>query len=118
DQTWDAGVVPLAFLGDYVWEDLDGDGVQGGTGELGVNGVTVNLYAASNLTTPVDTTTTANNPVGGAAGYYQFEDLDAGDYVVEFVLPSGNIFTTQDAAAAADATDSDADRFSGQTVTV
>ena len=37
-----------AALGDYVWEDTDGDGVQDAA-EVGHNDVTINLYKASNL---------------------------------------------------------------------
>jgi Tol biopolymer transport system component len=115
DNTQDAGMTPLAQIGDYVWNDLNGDGAQGGAGETGVDGVVVKLYLASDLTTALYTTTTAANPVGGAAGYYQFLNLDAGTYVVEFTLPNDYIFTRQDAATATDTTDSDANRFSGQT---
>ncbi|MCA0454207.1 MAG: carboxypeptidase regulatory-like domain-containing protein [Chloroflexi bacterium] len=115
DNDRDAGLTPLAQLGNYVWNDLNGDGVQGGAGELGINNVTVELFLSSNLVTPIATTTTGNNPVGGAAGYYQFLNLDAGTYAVRFTLPSGYVFTRQDAAAATDATDSDANRFTGFT---
>lgn len=46
--------VPTASLGDVVWDDQDGDGVQDGD-ESGIAGVTVNLYAADG--TPVASTT-------------------------------------------------------------
>lgn len=102
----------MAQLGDYVWVDTNGNGQQD-SGELGINGVTVDLYLSSDLTTIIATTTTANNPVGGAAGYYQFLNLDAGNYTVKFTLASGYIFTRQDTGA--DASDSDANRFTGFT---
>jgi serine-aspartate repeat-containing protein C/D/E len=40
DQTIDAGIYRPATIGDYVWRDTDGDGVQDPT-ETGLNGVTV-----------------------------------------------------------------------------
>ena len=46
-----------ASVGDFVWLDLDADGVQD-TGEPGIDGVTVNLYASGG-STPIDSTTTA-----------------------------------------------------------
>ncbi|NJP07742.1 MAG: hypothetical protein HC837_20055 [Chloroflexaceae bacterium] len=45
---------------------------------------------------------------GGQPGYYLFEDVQPGNYYVQFTLPAGAIgFTTQDAVA--DGVDSDAD---------
>ena len=47
-----------------------------------MNNVRVDLYFASDLTTSIANTLTANNPVGGAAGWYQFIDLARANYVV------------------------------------
>ncbi|MBK7894234.1 MAG: carboxypeptidase regulatory-like domain-containing protein [Anaerolineaceae bacterium] len=110
DVSWDAGLVQplnplLAALGNYVWEDLDGDGIQD-AGEPGVENVTVNLYDTGGF---VDTTTTDAN------GLYQFIDLVPGDYHVEFILPAGYDFTQQDQGAS-DTADSDADTTTGLTI--
>jgi uncharacterized repeat protein (TIGR01451 family) len=117
--TVDAGYTPLARLGDYVWIDTNGNGQQD-TGEVGLNGVTVRLLDGSGnpvttdaLGNTISPTVTANNPIGGAPGYYQFRNLNAGTYIVEFTLPSGYIFTRHNTGA--DATDSDADRVTGRT---
>jgi hypothetical protein len=48
--------VPPIEIGNYVWADIDGDGIQDG-GELGIPGVTVQLKTAAG--TVVGTTTTA-----------------------------------------------------------
>ncbi|MBK8900438.1 MAG: carboxypeptidase regulatory-like domain-containing protein [Anaerolineaceae bacterium] len=111
DVSWDAGLVrpldpALAAIGNYVWEDLDGDGLQD-AGEPGVAGVTADLY--DGLGAFVDTTTTDVN------GLYQFIDLTPGDYYVQFTLPGGYDFTLQDQGAN-DAIDSDADPTTGQTI--
>ncbi|MCP4548000.1 MAG: hypothetical protein GY835_16165 [bacterium] len=86
-----------AELGDHVWLDSDGNGVQDAD-EPGVEDVTVNLYDCDG--NMLATTTT------DADGYYLFGDLDAGDYTVEFTLPDGYIFTAQNQGD--DALDSDA----------
>lgn len=89
-------------IGDFVWNDLDGDGVQD-AGEPGIDGVAVTLWNATE-TAVIATSTTA----GG--GRYVFTGVAPGDYVVEFGLPSGLIPTAVDRGT--DTTDSDADRTS------
>jgi len=79
-------VAPSGFsLGNRVWFDTDNSSTINGS-EVGVNSVAVNLYAADVNGNPTGsvlaTTTTANG------GYYRFDGLSAGDYVV--VLPSSN----------------------------
>jgi hypothetical protein len=79
---------PLAKsgLGDYVWKDINQNGIQDAT-EVGVSGITVTLYAADG-TTVLGTTTT------DADGYYAFSNLTAGSYVVGFSgLPSNYQFS-------------------------
>jgi serine-aspartate repeat-containing protein C/D/E len=98
------GMMAVQSLGDFVWQDLDADGIQD-DGEPGIDGVTVNLYdCANNL---IDTTTTDQD------GLYLFDELDSGNYAVEFVLPDGYVFGPQDQGD--DAVDSDADPDTGQT---
>lgn len=88
----DAGVINenMASIGDFVWDDLNGNGIYD-TGEPGVNGVTVELYdQAGNL---IKTTVTNNDAIGNP-GYYLFDMLSAGDYKVKFI-PSGGYKLTQ-----------------------
>src|SRR5207247_308275 len=80
DQTIDFGYYQTVSIGDFVWNDLNADGIQN-DGNTGINGVVVDLLdGSSNLIT---TTTTINNPVGGAPGYYQFSNLTPGTYKVQ-----------------------------------
>jgi|GEM_PF-2223338 len=98
---------PVA-IGDYVWNDLNANGIQD-AGELGIPGVTVELYQCGDAT-PVSTTTTDAN------GYYLFDCLKSGDYYVTFILPEGGwVFSPQDQGMD-DALDSDADRATGMTI--
>ncbi|MBI3943433.1 MAG: carboxypeptidase regulatory-like domain-containing protein, partial [Chloroflexi bacterium] len=76
----DFGYRPLAKIGDYVWKDLNGDGIQNEASSAGVNGVVVQLLNGSNQV--ISTTTTANNPSGGAPGWYQFS-VAPGTYKVK-----------------------------------
>jgi hypothetical protein len=69
-------------LGDFVWNDTNANGIQDNndlTGN-GINGVLVDLLDSHG--TQIASTTTGNNPVGGAPGYYQFSGLLQGSYTV------------------------------------
>ena len=105
DMTWDAGLMPLADIGDRVWIDENKNGAQD-AGEPGVPDVTVHLYNEDG--TLARTTTTDAN------GNYLFEDVPPGNYYVEFVLPDGYELTTPDNGD--NDSDSDAAPNSGRTV--
>ena len=115
----DTPVVPpvLASLGDRVFFDANGDGVFDDAVESGVQGVVVNLLdgtgaAVSDGAGGFVTTSTDVN------GFYQFNDLTPGNsYQVEFVAPTGQEFTTQDAGVD-DSVDSDADLVTGRSQVV
>jgi uncharacterized repeat protein (TIGR01451 family) len=93
-----------AAIGDLVWYDLNGDGIQN-AGEPGINNVLVTLYG-SDGTTVVATTNT------NASGGYSF-NVPAGIYVVGFTAPTGYDFSLKDAIS--DDADSDADTTTGKT---
>ena len=98
-------------LGDFVWNDLDGNGRQD-VNEPGIPNVTVQLWAAgpdgsSNTADDVQlaTTTTDGN------GKYAFPNLAAssvfGQYQVRVTQPTGYFYTKQNSPVAAGTTDSD-----------
>lgn len=101
----DAGLYRNGTIGDKVWEDTNGDGIQD-AGEPGLSGVTVKLYDASNNL--LGTTTTDNN------GNYYFNEMPAGDYYVEFTAPNGYVFAPKDQGGD-DEKDSDANPNTGKT---
>ncbi|QNK58400.1 SdrD B-like domain-containing protein [Paenibacillus sp. PAMC21692] len=70
-------------IGDYIWLDLDKDGIQDDT-EPGIDGLTVKLYKPGN---PVAVATQTTRTEDGKKGYYLFENLVEGDYIVEFDWP-------------------------------
>ncbi|MBK8624415.1 MAG: HYR domain-containing protein [Saprospiraceae bacterium] len=73
-------------IGDYVWFDVNGNGIQD-MGELPIAGMIVNLYNANNGTIVSSTTT-------DAMGNYLFDFLPQGNYFVEFIPLNGFTFTT------------------------
>jgi protocatechuate 3,4-dioxygenase beta subunit len=83
--TVDAGLYQPASIGDYVWEDVNGDGIQN-DGDTGIDNVTVNLY---NCNGDLLETTKTNQ-----TGYYNFTGLAPGEYYLGFTAPSGYEFTT------------------------
>ncbi len=97
DSTFDAGVLILAEKGDFVWEDMDGDGIQD-PDEPGLENVIVHLYAADG--TLVKSTFTDAN------GYYLFDLIYPGDYYVEFEIPT-DYFVTWPNSGSNDNVDSD-----------
>ena len=76
----DFGYRGTASVGDRVWNDADGDGVQD-AGETGINGVTVQLLNSGG--TVIATTTTSGD------GNYTFGNLTAGSYSVRVTAPAG-----------------------------
>jgi protocatechuate 3,4-dioxygenase beta subunit len=92
-------------LGDYVWNDLNTNGLQD-AGEPGYGNVTVRLYdTATNLLASTQT---------AADGAYTFSNLVAGTYFLGFVPPPGLQFTLQDQDED-NVLDSDADPATGYT---
>ena len=71
-------------IGDYVWKDLNGDGIQNNS-EPGMSGVRVKLRSCNGIWKAATTTS--------ASGAYRFANLPLDKYLVEFVLPSGARFS-------------------------
>jgi hypothetical protein len=71
-------------IGDYVWDDQNGDGKQGSVFDVGINGVELELWLDSDGDGRIsagdektETTTTDDD------GTYFFVGLDPGDYIVK-----------------------------------
>ncbi len=119
--TIDAGLVPTgtASLGNYVWFDYNGDGIQNEAPYDGVNGVSVELYIDNGDGVPgagdtmVAVTATADD-VNGIPGHYRFDGLAPGvPYFVEFSFPASATGFTNANAGGDDTTDSDANVTTG-----
>jgi hypothetical protein len=75
--TFDGGITAFPYLGDKVWEDINGNGIQD-AGEPGIANVDVEIYNASGL---VAITTTNNY------GIYTFNTIFPGQYYIKFITP-------------------------------
>lgn len=82
--TYDGGFTKYASIGDFVWADINSDGMQS-TDELGLEGIQVELYTLDG--TGVDTVLTNSN------GNYSFDSILPGSYYVKVVLPEGGQFS-------------------------
>ena len=105
--------LPLASIGDLVWYDADGDGIQD-SGEEGIEEITVYLYdpgddgvIGGGDDVLIDSTITDEN------GNYSFSDILAESYYLDFELPEGYSATAQDSGSD-DTLDSDINTY-GQT---
>ena len=97
-------------VGDFVWNDLNKDGIQD-AGEPGIAGVTVRLVDAT-------TNTIIATTVTDATGKYIFNDVTPGNYLVDFVTPAGYTITTKaNSNVRTSGTDSDVDPATGRTAT-
>ena len=113
NRSLDAGLSSAgSALGNYVWLDANGDGVQDVT-ETGIAGVTVTLYAS-------DGTTVLSSMITDQNGKYLFANLAAGSYVVGFSTIAGSLEFTQQNSSGDNGnnTNSDANPATGKTMIV
>ena len=80
-----------ASIGDFVWNDLNQNGLQD-AGETGIAGVNVELFDAASFPTAFSTVT-------NASGLYAFSNVPPADYSVWFSLPTGYTFSPADQGA-------------------
>jgi hypothetical protein len=102
--TIDAGVVPIVAMGDYVWIDVDRDGVQDAD-EPPLQGVVVRLYNPDGSPARDADGQLVPPAITDANGFYLIDNLLPGEYFATFELPPGYDFTLNGAGTAA--TDSD-----------
>jgi hypothetical protein len=101
-------VPPRYTLGDRVWYDQNQNGIQD-PNEPGYNGITVQLFDNATCSgMPIASTVTGPGPAGFGDGYYQFSNLLAGDYCVQFEDIPGGWAISPANQGADDALDSDA----------
>ncbi|MEZ4707411.1 MAG: SdrD B-like domain-containing protein [Caldilineaceae bacterium] len=95
-------------IGNYVWLDANGDGMQDAS-EAPAVGIVVTLYGANTLA--VSAASVGQNAVAtlttGALGHYAFQNLTAGSYYVEIEGANG-LAPTRPNQGSDDAVDSDA----------
>jgi len=108
DATQDVGFNPVYSLGDRVWNDADGDGLQDAE-EAGRRDIKVDLYSNGTCTGTAAASQTTN-----AGGVYTFAGLETGTYCLHFPqIPAGWLISPQNAGGN-DTIDSDVDLISKQ----
>ncbi|MEZ6143518.1 MAG: SdrD B-like domain-containing protein, partial [Zavarzinella sp.] len=119
----DFGYRGTASIGDFVWNDLNGDGIQQG-GEPGLDGVQVSLLQAGldGVFNTLDDQVIAQTTTAGG-GAYSFNGLVAGNYQLAFGNTDGTLTYQRSpqntiAVGATPANDSDASATTGRTNTI
>ncbi len=105
DTSWDAGLYRLAAIGDLAWIDTNLNGIQD-AGEPGLADMTIRLLDGSGSTLASTNT--------DSTGHYRFSNLMPGVVAIEFVPPSGFVFTAMDKGGNENR-DSDASPTTGRT---
>ncbi|MGE3807200.1 MAG: SdrD B-like domain-containing protein, partial [Gemmataceae bacterium] len=90
-----------ATIGDFVWHDRNGNGVQD-SGEPGLEGVIVSLSGTDDAGNSVSAAIASN-----ISGAYSFTGLRPGTYQVTFTTPGGFRPTAQNSPQGTSSTDSD-----------
>ena len=96
----DVGLLIPATIGDFVWEDIDEDGIQD-LEEPGIGNIRVQLFDIDGVM--LQETSSASD------GSYVFNGLAEGLYYVTFDLPGGNFQFTERKVGDDDSVDSDVD---------
>ncbi len=104
--------VPLAKIGNYVWNDNNNDGIQNEPGSNGLNGTTVQLVwpgPDADFATVVDnlTYTVVTSNMNGTNGQYMFLGLTPGMYKASIPTHPAGFIPTQLNQGGNDVTDSD-----------
>jgi Ca2+-binding RTX toxin-like protein len=97
DTTQDGGFYVPVKIGDHVFEDQNGNGIQDAA-DTNLAGVEVDLLNAAGQVVATQNT--------DAGGNYLFTGLRPGDYKVQFVAPTGYVFTAQSVTGSTPASDS------------
>ena len=83
DFSLDAGLIAFGYIGDFVWEDLNCNGIAN-IGEPGIANVLITLSGTDIFGNLVEMTTTTD-----AQGSYVFINVLAGSYTIAVTTPTG-----------------------------
>ncbi len=116
----DAGLTLPSALGDFVWEDKNGNGIQDDAAS-GIGGVSAKLhwvgYGPDAIPGTADDDEAIATTVSNAQGFYGFSNLIPGNYKVVFGAPSGYLHTAR-ARGTDPALDSDVYPATGETAII
>ena len=116
NQTIDAGMHQCSTVGDYVWLDNGSIPNVQDAGDVGLNGIVVELYSTSNPSTPLQSVLTDINPETNTSGFYQFDVCTPGTYFIKVL--KGSTYNFVNPGLSTEDADSDiTDAISGVTTT-
>ncbi len=112
----DAGFFVPAKIGDFVWEDINGDGLS--NGEPGLDGINISITDAASAAVSDADGNPLNAIISAGGGVYSFEKLIPGDYILTFDDQIPTYYHTTESLDDPDGftNDSDAAEANGQTV--
>ncbi len=88
-----AGYKPLSLVGDFVWEDINMNGIQEAD-EPGIPGIDIALFDSHSVMLQLTTTDTE--------GRYFFENVEPGQYTIQVKNPAGGYMPTTATAGTED----------------
>lgn len=92
----DAGLYQASTIGDWCWEDDNGNGVQDAGENTGVAGVQIEIIDVATGMQALDVNDNpVPNQISTAAGAYLFDNLPPGTYYLVFTAPANWYFTRQ-----------------------
>ncbi|MDP4119774.1 MAG: SdrD B-like domain-containing protein [Bacillota bacterium] len=104
--TIDCGMYKFATIGDKVWHDLNGNGIQD-SGEFGISGIKVRLTDTNGNAVIDGNGAVVADATTNASGNYSFTKLNPGIYVVHFVNTNQVYLLSPYKAGGTDSNDSD-----------
>lgn len=82
----DAGMYKCGQIGDYVWLDTGIEENVQDAGDIGINGVIVQLFKTSEPTNILQTVVSYSNEFTGLPGYFNFDVCDEGTYFIKVLV--------------------------------
>ncbi|HLO53296.1 MAG TPA: SdrD B-like domain-containing protein [Saprospiraceae bacterium] len=82
----DAGMYKCGQIGDYVWLDTGSEENVQDAGDIGINGIIVQLFKTSEPTNILQTVASYSNEFTGLQGYYNFDVCDEGTYFIKVIV--------------------------------
>ena len=90
-------------IGDKVWQDINGNGIQDG-GENGLSGINVQLFAANGIL--------MQSVITNSSGIYSLDTIKYSNYYIKVIKPSDHLISPKDIGN--DASDSDINPITGE----
>jgi SdrD B-like domain/Secretion system C-terminal sorting domain len=75
-----------AKIGDYVWVDSGMEANVQDIGDVGIDGVVIELYKNTQPWNPIQSVVSYLNPLNNGSGYYEFKVCETGTYYIKVLL--------------------------------